>query len=213
MPRTHAKKKIHREHDDPYSLWQFRLEREGNWKMVKRHVQAVKKETGEKGYSSIVHRIAAEHDYRGAIVERQLFKEYLEMESALQRGDIAAQNEFEAIVNRFPLKTSAAKTENNWIASHPAMRRKARNPKATKVILSIDDVIDAPSQAAVNKLQYWCNEPKEFFKGLQAAEKPPPQPVVHKKEEAEVIKKKDPTLVEVRSIITNILDDLPDANN
>tara|TARA_Y100001949_G_scaffold175890_1_gene186987 strand:- start:728 stop:1366 length:639 start_codon:yes stop_codon:yes gene_type:complete len=212
MARTQPKKKIHTEHDDPHALWQFRLEREGNWRKVKREIIAVKKETGEKGYSTIVHRIAGDHDYRGATEERELFRQYLQVESDLQKGDIAAQSEFESIVNRFPLKT-VPKTENNWIASHPAMRRRARNPKANKVILSIDDVLEAPSQAAVNKLQYWCNEPKEFFKGLQAAEKPPPQPVVHKKEEAEVIRKKDPTLVEVRSIITNILDDLPDAHN
>lgn len=207
MPRiTVSKRKILTSSDDPHELWQNRMQREGKWKAIYQRIQEVKKETGEKGFATIVHRIGPEHDFRGAAEERVLFSEYLDLELSLQEGDPRAQSVFELIVNRMRLK-APAKIENTWISSHPAMRRRDRVPGNKKIILSISDILDSPSQSAINKLQYWCNEPKEFFKSQQLAEKPPPpKPVPAKESSAEKKVIDEPALGEVKTIIDEFFD-------
>lgn len=57
--------------------------------------------------------------------------------------------------------------ELNWIRNHPAMGRLSRNKmkgSIEKVVLKVEDIKDAPSQAAVQSLQHWANNPDEFHK-------------------------------------------------
>jgi hypothetical protein len=194
---------------DPFKLWQFRMEKDGTWKDILEDFKSIQEATGEKGFSSIMHKHAKDHGYDGAAKERELFRKYEALEDALQEGgDLRTEAllEFEKIVSRLSDRVSSKK-ENNWIASHAAMRRKALTG-AKAVVLTIDDITDAPSQAAVNKLQYWANEPKEFFKGLQAAEKPAPPPASKKvqKDEAEKVKI-DPTAKQCREMLEAFLGD------
>ena len=191
---------------DPYRLWQHRMERECKWQGIYDEIKEIQKngdKEGYKGFINIMRSISKERDYRGAADERVLFAEFLQEEEALLDGDAKVKAKFELVVSEKQDRSTPRK-ENNWIASHPAMRRKDRDPEDKKVILTIEDILDAPSQAAVNKLQYWSNDPRKFFEMVQAAEKPAPKPVVHKKEEKKEATKKvvhDPTLEEVEEML------------
>ena len=191
---------------DPFKLWQFRMEKDGTWDAILADLKRIQKESGEKGFSSVLHRHAKDHGYEGAAFEREQFRKYEALESALQNGDPKEQAvvEFEKIVSRLPGRVTAKK-ENNWIASHSAMRRKSLSGKS--VVLTIDDIMDATSQAAVNKLSYWANEPKEFFKTLAAAEKPAPPKASTKKSEETDAKKVDPTAKQCREMLEAFLGD------
>ena len=191
---------------DPYRLWQHRMERECKWQGIYDEIKEIQKngdKEGYKGFINIMRSISKERDYRGAADERVLFAEFLQEEEALLDGDAKVKAKFELVVSEKQDRSTPRK-ENNWIASHPAMRRTDRDPEDKKVILTIEDILDAPSQAAVNKLQYWSNDPRKFFEMVQAAEKPAPKPVVHKKEEKKEATKKvvhDPTLEEVEEML------------
>ena len=191
---------------DPYRLWQHRMERECKWQGIYDEIKEIQKngdKEGYKGFINIMRSISKERDYRGAADERVLFAEFLQEEEALLDGDAKVKAKFELVVSEKQDRSTPRK-ENNWIASHPAMRRKDRDPEDKKVILTIEDILDAPSQAAVKKLQYWSNDPRKFFEMVQAAEKPAPKPVVHKKEEKKEATKKvvhDPTLEEVEEML------------
>ena len=201
---------------DPYRLWQHRMERECKWQGIYDEIKEIQKNSdkvGYKGFVNIMRSIAKERDYRGSAEERVLFAEFLQEEEALLDGDAKAKAKFEFIVSE-KMARSTPRKENNWIASHPAMRRRDRDPEDNKVILTVEDILDAPSQAAVNKLQSWSNAPRKFFEMVQAAEKPPPKPVIHKKEEKKESTKKvaDPTLAEAEEILSNFVDDLLDLD-
>jgi hypothetical protein len=64
--------------------------------------------------------------------------------------------------------------EMQWVAAHPAMSRKDRSlePDA-RIIINREDILNAPhgpapSRRAVQSLQHWCNDPREFQKILLA---------------------------------------------
>lgn len=73
--------------------------------------------------------------------------------------------EFEAAFNRLP-QVAPAQVEIDWISGHPAMYRKSRDPENCWITLSAEEIEGAPSKAAVNRLQFFVNNPKEFNKDV-----------------------------------------------
>ena len=83
---------------------------------------------------------------------------------------------FEDALATLPSKASE-KAELDWIRSHPAMARRARQPnKMDDILITVDDILHvehgpAPSKAAVFALQHWANSPTEFFKQILGEQK------------------------------------------
>ena len=70
--------------------------------------------------------------------------------------------------------------EMNWIAAHPAMYAKTREPDEKKrnahIILTGNDILNAvhgraPSRAAASLLQYWCNNYDMYYKQILMEQK------------------------------------------
>jgi len=66
--------------------------------------------------------------------------------------------------------------EIKWIRAHPAMSRRDRDPDASAILVTPDDILTpphgpAPSKSAVAQLQHWVNDPREFFKALLSEHK------------------------------------------
>ena len=76
---------------------------------------------------------------------------------------------FNAAVLKLPDRADEA-VEDNWMRAHPAMRRLDRNGGKT-VVLTLADIEDAPSKYAVNSLQRWANDPREYNKICKAADR------------------------------------------
>ena len=95
-------------------------------------------------------------------------------ESELEKKDEAKKirdiKSYEKAVGSLP-DTAELKDELDWVRSHPAMSRLGRGVvnEDGQVVLTDDDVLKpefckpAPSKAAVNMLQYYANDPKEFM--------------------------------------------------
>lgn len=65
--------------------------------------------------------------------------------------------------------TAAPIEEADWIRGHPAMMRQARTRAGRQLLVSADDITNAPhglppSQSAVIMLQSWINRPDDFAK-------------------------------------------------
>jgi len=160
--------------------------REGRHAEFRAAVERLNRETSQS--PSVCYGMAMkEFGYKGLIEEQKLHRVWLaEQErqirevhkSTLQASIDKVQAElreeqkiikFEEALRRLP-KTASVAEELDWIRSHPAMSRKARQVKKTMVVITVDDVLTsngpAPSQSAVHALQNWANRPDEFFKQL-----------------------------------------------
>lgn len=67
--------------------------------------------------------------------------------------------------------SAQAGAELAWIRNHPAMGRKDRIGTDDPVILSREDIKDAPSKASVTQLQHWVNDPASFQKQVLSEQK------------------------------------------
>lgn len=88
---------------------------------------------------------------------------------------VGAVDSYYRAVRTLPTTASPA-LELEWVRSHPAMSRMARDPNQKRVVLRAQDVLypphgPAPSQAAVSMLQHWVNYPMEFFKQVLSEQK------------------------------------------
>jgi hypothetical protein len=87
-----------------------------------------------------------------------------------------SEDEFRAAIADLPDKAQPS-VEMDWIRSHPAMTRLARQPNKMKgVVITAEDVLispcgKAPSRSAVFSLQHWANYPHEFFKQVLSQDK------------------------------------------
>lgn len=111
----------------------------------------------------------------------------LDRQSELWR-DLAASSgatraAFEAAVAALPDKANVA-DEMDWLRAHPAMVRLAQMKDKTKdVVVTAQDVVGAPSKAAVYALIHWSGQPHEFFKMVLSEHKKKTQDDDRKKAE------------------------------
>jgi hypothetical protein len=76
------------------------------------------------------------------------------------------------------LPNASRDVELDWVYAHPAMRRGQRQDNLTqRVMVTVDDILTpphgkAPSQAAVNTLVNWVDQPRRFFEQQDKKHKP-----------------------------------------
>ncbi len=95
-----------------------------------------------------------------------------------RRREEYAKANYDKAIASLPDRASAA-AEIDWIRNHEAMTRLDRiedRTKATRIIITADDITKAqhgpaPSRAAVNELQHWCNRPEDFYKMILTEKK------------------------------------------
>jgi hypothetical protein len=92
--------------------------------------------------------------------------------------ELKKKQDYDKAIASLPDRASAA-AEIDWIRNHEAMTRLDRiadRTKATRIIITADDIAKAqhgpaPSRAAVNELQHWCNRPEDFYKMILTEKK------------------------------------------
>jgi len=157
-------------------LFVERMRREGRGEEWTATLKQVMNETGKK-YGQTVGEAMRRMGYEGPERERQLHREFLEngektklqrqidQERQQIRGERQAED-FEEAVRLLPV-TASDSAELDWIRAHPAMLRLAWQSDKTKpIILTAEDILRAPSQAAVRELAHWANHPDKFFEML-----------------------------------------------
>lgn len=102
------------------------------------------------------------------LTPEQLKRRIQNRHDALRKKQLATERKLKAAMGELP-QTAPAARELAWIRSHPAMSRHARTDDA--VVITADDVRDAPSRSAANQLQHWANRPNDFFKQLMQVER------------------------------------------
>lgn len=103
-----------------------------------------------------------------ALHKRQVALGRVHVEDIEHEEEVAETTEgdlYEKYFRRLP-DTAETKVEIDWVRSHEAMTRKARDPDLDSVTLTAKDIEKAPSKSAVIMLQNWANNPNEFFKRL-----------------------------------------------
>lgn len=94
--------------------------------------------------------------------------EELALERRVQERDLEEELEaFDKIVES--LAAGPTSEDMTWVRTHSAMSRKQR--LGDDVVVTSEDIKDAPSRYAVNMLVNWVNEPKEFYKLVLQADK------------------------------------------
>ena len=99
--------------------------------------------------------------------ERAKLKTPTEIVREQIREEIRIANFEEALASLPP--HCSLEEEKRWIASHPAMSRRARSRDNLKdIVITAEDIYPphgkAPSQSAVHALQHWANHAHEFYK-------------------------------------------------
>lgn len=72
------------------------------------------------------------------------------------------RKEFDQVLESLPVTAIDPKVEINWIRNHPAMCRKARQGEEEPVVLTADDIRNAPNRAAAIQLINAANAPEDF---------------------------------------------------
>lgn len=171
--RAQAERMSHRE------LFDLRVRREGRRDEFDR---IVKELTASGKTVQAAYRMASESLGRRSLKEeQQLYINHLASEAYVarrrelaerqavirrRRADLAYENALRSLP---PVASPSA--ELDWVRAHPAMSVLSRSTlkgKPRKVLVKEKDILhpphgSAPSQAAVNMLQNWCNRPDEFF--------------------------------------------------
>ena len=83
-----------------------------------------------------------------------------------------AEKGFHSAMRSLP-PTGDLDVEMQWVAAHPAMSRRDRSDDDEKILITRHDILKAPhgpapSRRAVQSLQHWVNDPREFQRILLA---------------------------------------------
>lgn len=165
----------------PRAMFGERMKREGRGDEWRSRVKQVMGEQG-KTASAAQNIVMREMGYEGPARERELWDEYVaslhktgtqveaERKEAAQ-APIRRMQSFEAAMAALP-PTAGPQEELDWVRAHPAMNRfYHRTDKTKDVILTADDIVNAPSKSAAQALQHWVNHPSEFWKQLLGEQK------------------------------------------
>ena len=172
-------------------LFRERLVREGRWKEFHQTTLALRDSEGTI-YSAAASKLMrtvpngyvdAQTEYRlyweakakeagditGAeAVERNRLALEAMRERKRKESEVTEEDRLQNAISALP-DEAPSEIERAWIRSHPAMVRQVRQKDKEDIVLSSKDVLDqsngpAPSKAAVNSLQYWCNNPTDFYR-------------------------------------------------
>lgn len=92
-----------------------------------------------------------------------------------KRAALRASAAWDKALAALPAAANTA-DELAWVRCHPKMMERDRNPLAGHVKITHRDISQssagpAPSRAAVQLLQHYCNRPEEFFKQMLSVQK------------------------------------------
>lgn len=156
-------------------LFEDRMRREGRFE---EYTQACKRKRIDEGLTYMPGKWSVLRDWGYVDVateeallmawEREIGLGRLEVadhEDQKARAQVELRKDFERAFSALP-DTAPTQDEIDWVRSHPAMTRKARDPDIPCVEITAEDIATAPSKSAVIMLQNWANNPNEFLKRL-----------------------------------------------
>lgn len=142
-------------------MFRERLAHEGRTDEWAEVVAEMEKELSRKLTAGDYWEVMKRLGYQGSKEERALAEE---------RGGVAPEPRkkltFEEALQQLPLEadTSACML---WVENHPAMARLDRSKDPSKaVLLTAEDIKDAPARSAAIALQHWVNRPGKFREQL-----------------------------------------------
>jgi hypothetical protein len=172
-----------KEPERPMSMFADRMKRErkeAEWRAaVQSHLVEMGGNLNKATYAAML-----DMGYAGPEDERRRYQEYKETlapapafvpmvvhVAEVQPKRNESDPEFEELLSSLPDKASPA-VETGYIRSHPAMARRARGGlKVADIVLTCDDIRDAPSKSAVIALQHYANCPQKFFDSILSEDK------------------------------------------
>ena len=155
------------------TLFGERMEREGRGQEYRDKVREVMSRTGQRWGQGRWEAMRA-LGYVDGPTEHALHKEFLESERGRlirdEEEEIADEAaDFEKKLRDLPDAPPGGDAENvAWVRAHPAMLRRARAQENEFVVLRLRDLYNAPSKVAVTMLQWYINNPDDFFKQIMS---------------------------------------------
>lgn len=169
-------------------LFEDRLRCDGRLELYKERIKILVSQGVEREKATA--KAGKEFGRHGLDKERKLYRLRMSERVVLERK--REERAVQAVDNAVKMKSEYVKAfeslpdtadplvELDWIRSHPAMTRMARGEippeDEDRVKVTTADILRspngrAPSKGAVTQLQYWCNRPGDFFKGLLSEQK------------------------------------------